>query len=56
MIGGMVAGKAYGYPLEDCARLASALSADAITRVGSGLPSMAAVRALAAQVTVKEWT
>jgi fructose-1-phosphate kinase PfkB-like protein len=49
----MVVGKARNDPLTDCARLATALSVDAVTRVGSGLSSMASVRAYMDQVTVE---
>jgi fructose-1-phosphate kinase PfkB-like protein len=54
MVSGMVAGKARGDSLADCARLATAFSVDAITRVGSGLPSMASVRALMDQIEVQK--
>lgn len=43
MVSGTVAGKINGLPLDECARLATAFSLSAITQVGSGLPSLAAV-------------
>ena len=52
MVSGMVAGKALGYPLEACARLATAFSVAAITRVGSGLPPLEEVEAFKNRVVV----
>jgi 1-phosphofructokinase len=51
MVSGMVAGKLQGLSLEECARLATAFSLSAITRVGSGLPSLEAVENFKQQVT-----
>jgi 1-phosphofructokinase len=51
MVSGTVAGKAQGLSLDDCARLATAFSLSAITRVGSGLPSLEAVENFKNQVT-----
>lgn len=51
MVSGTVAGKLQGLSLEDCARLATAFSLSAITRVGSGLPSLEAVENFKQQVT-----
>jgi 1-phosphofructokinase len=53
MVSGMVAGKVRKDSPADCARLATAFSVDAITRVGSGLPSMASLRAQMKQVVVE---
>jgi 1-phosphofructokinase family hexose kinase len=52
MVAGIVAAKAQGLALEECARLATAFSMSAITRIGSGLPSLEAVWKAAQQVTV----
>jgi len=53
MVSGLVASKARNDSLANCARLATAFSVDAITRVGSGLPSMDSVSAYMKQVTVE---
>ncbi|MFN2290610.1 MAG: 1-phosphofructokinase [Anaerolineae bacterium] len=54
MVSGMVAGKVQGSSLTECARLATAFSVDAITHVGSGLPSMASLRGFMDQVIVEK--
>jgi 1-phosphofructokinase len=54
MVSGMVAGKVRKDSLADCACLATAFSVDAITHVGSGLPSMASIRAYMDQVGVEK--
>lgn len=54
MVSGTVAGKLRGGSLADCARLATAFSASAISRVGAGLPSLPTVEALMNQVTIKD--
>ena len=53
MVSGLVASKARDDSLADCARLATAFSVDAITRVGSGLSSMDSINAYMAQVAVE---
>jgi 1-phosphofructokinase family hexose kinase len=53
MVAGMVAGKVRGDALAGCARLATAFSVDTITRVGSGLPSLAAIDHYRDLVTVQ---
>lgn len=53
MVSGLVASKARNDSLADCARLATAFSVDAITRVGSGLPSLASIKAYMDQVAVE---
>jgi 1-phosphofructokinase len=52
MVAGIVSSQVVGSPLVACARLATAFSVDAITHVGSGLSSRAAIDALLPQVTV----
>ena len=54
MLAGIVAAQLRVMPLAQCARLATAFSLDAITHLGSGLSSAAALDALMAQVTVVE--
>jgi 1-phosphofructokinase len=54
MVAGIVAGQLRGLPLAACARLATAFSLDAITHIGSGLSSVAAVEAMMNRVTVEE--
>jgi len=54
MVSGIVAGKALGYPLDECARLATAFSVAVITRVGSGLPPLDVVEAFKNQVVVQK--
>lgn len=53
LLAGIVAGKCQGLTLPACARLATAFAVDAIGRIGPGLASLAAVAALAQQVTVQ---
>lgn len=54
MVAGIVTGKLRGLPLADCARLATAFSLAAISRIGTGLPSIAAVQEAArSQVTLR---
>jgi 1-phosphofructokinase len=53
MVSGVVAGKLRGLVLADCARLATAFSLAAITRVERGLPPQAAIEALMSQVDVR---
>lgn len=53
MIAGMVAGLMQGKSLADCARLATAFSISAITRVGSGLPALKTIQSTMKQVTIK---
>jgi fructose-1-phosphate kinase PfkB-like protein len=54
MVAGIVAGKIRGLALDECARLATAFSMSAITHIGSGLPSVEAVRLGMEQVTIRE--
>ncbi len=54
MVAGIVAGKIRGLPLADCARLATAFSMTAISQIGAGLPSVAAVQAAKERVTIRE--
>ena len=54
MVAGIVAGQLRGLPLAACARLATAFSLDAITHIGSGLSSVAAVEDMMNRVTVEE--
>ena len=54
MVAGIIAGQLRNMPLPACARLATAFSVDAITHVGSGLSSPAAIEAGMQQVTVEE--
>lgn len=54
MVAGIVVGQLRGLPLAECARLATACSLDAITHIGSGLSSVAAVEALKSRVAVEE--
>jgi 1-phosphofructokinase len=53
MVAGIIAGQLRGLSLADCARLATAFSLDAITHIGSGLSSVAAVEGLMKQVRVE---
>ena len=54
MMAGIVAAQLRGLPLSSTARLATAFSLHAITRIGSGLSSPAAIEALMERVTVEE--
>jgi 1-phosphofructokinase len=54
MVAGTVAGKIRGLSLVECARLATAFSITAISHIGSGLPSIAAVEAARERVTIRE--
>jgi fructose-1-phosphate kinase PfkB-like protein len=53
MVSGTVAGKALGLSLVECARLATAFAASAVSQVGSGLPSLEAIENFKRQVTIK---
>lgn len=53
MIAGSVAGLIQGMSLVECARLATAFSISAISRVGAGLPSQKTIRSYMKQVTVQ---
>jgi len=53
MVAGIVAGKIRGLSLAECARLATAFSMNALTHVGSGLPSVEAVQSAREQVTIR---
>ncbi len=54
MVAGIVAGQLRNLPLAACARLATAFSVDAISHIGSGLSSPAAIEAGMQHVTVEE--
>lgn len=54
MLSGMVVGKIRGLSLTDCARLATACSLGAITRVGSGIPSLEEIEAFMKLVVIEE--
>ncbi len=54
MVAGIVAGKMRGLSLAECARLATAFSMNALTRIGSGLTSVEAVYAAAERVSLCE--
>jgi 1-phosphofructokinase len=53
MVAGIVAGKIRGFSLAECARLATAFSMTAISHIGSGLPSVAAVESARERVTIR---
>jgi 1-phosphofructokinase len=53
MISGTVAGLIQGISLSECARLATAFSISAISRVGAGLPSPDTIRSYMKQVNIK---
>jgi len=52
MVSGTVAGKTEGASLAECARLGTAFSLSAISRVGAGLPSLADIETFMDQVVV----
>jgi 1-phosphofructokinase len=54
MVAGVVAGKLRGLALAECARLGTAFSMTAISQIGAGLPSLAAVQSAQEQVAVRE--
>lgn len=54
MVAGTVAGKLRGLALAECAKLATAFSMTAISHIGSGLPSIAAVEAARERVTIRK--
>ncbi|GAB4211414.1 MAG: 1-phosphofructokinase [Roseiflexaceae bacterium] len=54
MVAGMVAAQLRGLPLAAAARLATAFSVDAITHIGAGISSAAAIEALMQQVEIVE--
>lgn len=56
MVAGVVAASLEGLGLDECARLATAFSAEAVTRVGAGLTSRARSEALAADVRLDRLT
>ncbi len=53
MVAGIIAGQARGLSLPDCARLATAFSLGAITRVGHNLPDQEAIRAYFQRVSLR---
>ncbi len=54
MVAGTVAAKLQALPLTECARLATAFSMNALTHIGSGLPSVQAVELDMQRVTIRE--
>jgi 1-phosphofructokinase len=52
MVSGTVAGKCQGVSLAECARLATAFSLSAISRVGAGLPPLDVIEEFMSQVVV----
>jgi 1-phosphofructokinase len=54
MIAGVVAGLIQGKSLAECARLATAFSISAITRVGSGLPPLKTIQSYMKQVSIQD--
>jgi 1-phosphofructokinase len=56
MVAGLIAGQIQGLSLPDCARLATAFSLGAITRVGHHLPDPATLQAYVQQVSVRTAT
>ena len=54
MVAGIVAGKIQGFALPECAQLATAFSVTAISHIGSGLPSIAAVQSTRERVTIRD--
>lgn len=56
MVSGTVAGKTQGYSLTSCAQLATAFSVTAISQLGAGLPSLAALENIKQQVVTKSLT
>jgi 1-phosphofructokinase len=52
-VAGLVAAHLRGLRLDETARLATAFSIDAVTRVGSGLSSPNAIEALARRIQVE---
>jgi len=53
MVAGFVAGSLRGWPLADCARLATASALGALTQLGPRLPSLQIVESFTAQVTLR---
>lgn len=53
MVSGTVAGKTLGLSLAECARLATAFSANAVSQVGSGLPALDVIENLKSQVSIR---
>jgi 1-phosphofructokinase len=54
MVAGIIAAQLRKFPLKQCARLATAFSLVALTRIESGLTSAAAVHSLMDQVSIRE--
>ncbi len=55
MVAGIIASQLAELPLTECARLATAFSLDALTRVESGLGSPSAIGAAMKQVAIEQW-
>ncbi len=53
MVAGLIAGQSQNYSLQDCARLATAFSLGAVTRVGAHLPDSATLNAYFRQVSIQ---
>ena len=56
MVAGLVAGRIRGWSLTDCARLATATAAGALTQLGPWLPTAQTIESLMQQVTVRAVT
>jgi len=54
MLSGMVAGKIENRSLKECARLATAFSVMAVTRIGAGLPPKTSLDSIECQVQLDE--
>ena len=54
MVAGIVAARIRGLPLEECARLASAFSLQALTRVEFGTPANGALEEAMKQITIEK--
>jgi 1-phosphofructokinase len=54
MVAGIIAAYLRALPLAECARLATAFSMDALTRLESGITSPAAIDQLMNQVAIEE--
>ena len=52
MVSGTVAGKSQGVSLAECARLGTAFSLSALSRVGAGLPSLEVIEEFMGQVVL----
>jgi 1-phosphofructokinase len=55
MVAGLIAAQMQGLDLPACARLATAFSLGAITRIGHSLPSSEVIRVYSEQVSIRQW-